>query len=214
MKKTILLLSLVLTSFSSFSLAEGNVDAGKELSASCAGCHGADGNSVMSNFPKLAGQGEGYLYKQLLDFKSGARQDGAMAGVVVSLSEQDMMDLAAYFAAQTITENTAKADAELITIARKIYLGGKKDTGTTACIACHGPKGKGIPSAKFPAISAQHADYTASQLVAFRQFALNFQTGESKPERTNDYEGMMRGVATGLTTLEIDALAQYIAGLH
>lgn len=214
MKKTILLLSLVLTSFSSFSLAEGNVDAGKELSASCAGCHGADGNSVMSNFPKLAGQGEGYLYKQLLDFKSGARQDGAMAGVVVSLSEQDMMDLAAYFAAQTITENTAKADAELITIARKIYLGGKKDTGTTACIACHGPKGKGIPSAKFPAISAQHADYTASQLVAFRQFALNFQTGESKPERTNDYEGMMRGVAKGLTTLEIDALAQYIAGLH
>ena len=214
MKKTILLLSLVLTSFSSFSLAEGNVDAGKELSASCAGCHGADGNSVMSNFPKLAGQGEGYLYKQLLDFKSGARQDGAMAGVVVSLSEQDMMDLAAYFAAQTITENTAKADAELITIARKIYLGGKKDTGTTACIACHGPKGKGIPSAKFPAISAQHADYTASQLVAFRQFALNFQTGESKPERANDYEGMMRGVAKGLTTLEIDALAQYIAGLH
>ena len=214
MKKTILLLSLVLTSFSSFSLAEGNVDAGKELSASCAGCHGADGNSVMSNFPKLAGQGEGYLYKQLLDFKSGARQDGAMAGVVVSLSEQDMMDLAAYFAAQTITENTAKADAELITIARKIYLGGKKDTGTTACIACHGPKGKGIPSAKFPAIAAQHADYTASQLVAFRQFALNFQTGESKPERTNDYEGMMRGVAKGLTTLEIDALAQYIAGLH
>lgn len=214
MKKTILLLSLVLTSFSSFSLAEGNVGAGKELSASCAGCHGADGNSVMSNFPKLAGQGEGYLYKQLLDFKSGARQDGAMAGVVVSLSEQDMMDLAAYFAAQTITENTAKADAELITIARKIYLGGKKDTGTTACIACHGPKGKGIPSAKFPAISAQHADYTASQLVAFRQFALNFQTGESKPERTNDYEGMMRGVAKGLTTLEIDALAQYIAGLH
>jgi len=214
MKKTILLLSLVLTTFSSFSLAEGDVDEGKELSVSCAGCHGADGNSVMSSFPKLAGQGEGYLYKQLLDFKSGARQDGAMAGVVAALSEQDMMNLAAYFAAQTITENTAKADAELIAIARKIYLGGKKDTDTTACIACHGPKGRGIPSAKFPVIAAQHADYTATQLVAFRQFALNFQTGESKPERTNDYEGMMRGVAKGLTTLEIDALAQYIAGLH
>ena len=214
MKKTILLLSLVLTTFSSLSLAEGNVEAGKDLSAMCAGCHGADGNSVMSNFPKLAGQGESYLFKQLQDFKSGVRQDGIMAGVVAMLSEQDMMNLAAYFASQTITKNTAKADAAVIEIARKIYLGGKKDTGTTACIACHGPKGKGIPSANFPAISGQHADYTATQLKAFRQFALNLQTGESKHERANDYEGMMRSVAKGLTTIEIDALAQYIAGLH
>ena len=214
MKKTILFLSLVLTTFSSFSLAKGDTEAGKDLSAMCAGCHGADGNSVMSNFPKLAGQGERYLFKQLQDFKSGARQDGAMAGVVAMLSEQDMMNLAAYFASQTITENTAKADAAVIEIARKIYLGGKKDTGTMACIGCHGPKGKGIPSAKFPSISAQHADYTAKQLKAFRQFALNFQTGESKPERANDYEGMMRSVTKSLTTIEIDALAQYIAGLH
>jgi cytochrome c553 len=214
MKKTILILSLVLTTFSSFTLAEGNVEAGKDLSAMCAGCHGADGNSVLSNFPKLAGQGEGYLFKQLKDFKYDARQDVAMAGVVASLSEEDMMNLAAYFSSQTITENTAKADAKTIELARKIYLGGKKDTGTTACIACHGPKGKGVPSAKFPAISAQHADYTAKQLIAFRQFAFNQQTGESEPERTNDYEGMMRSVAKGLTTIEIDALAQYIAGLH
>jgi cytochrome c553 len=213
-KKTILLLSLVLSTFSSFGLAAGNVETGKDLSAMCAGCHGADGNSTMSNFPKLAGQGEGYLFKQLQDFKSGARQDGAMAGVTAMLSEQDMMNLAAYFASQTITENTAKAEAAVIEIARKIYLGGKKDTGTTACIGCHGPKGKGIPSARFPAISGQHADYTAKQLKAFRQFALNLQTGENKPERTNDYEGMMRSVAKGLTTIEIDALAQYIAGLH
>jgi len=126
MKKTILLLSLVLTTFSSFSLAEGDAKAGKDLSAMCAGCHGADGNSVMFNFPKLAGQGESYLFKQLQDFKSGLRQDGAMAGVVAMLSEEDMMNLAAYFASQTITENTAKADAAVIEIARKIYLGGKK----------------------------------------------------------------------------------------
>ncbi len=214
MKKTIILLSLVLTTFSSFSLAAGDVKAGEALSATCSGCHGADGNSVMSNFPKLAGQGEGYLLKQLQDFKSGARQDGAMAGVVTSLSDEDMMNLAAFYAAQTISENTAKADAETIELARKLYLGGNQESGTTACIACHGPKGKGIPSAKFPAISAQHADYTASQLKAFRQHALNLQTGESKPERANDYESMMRSVTKGLTTVEIEALAQYIAGLR
>ena len=120
MKKTILILSLVLTTFSSFTLAEGNVEAGKDLSAMCAGCHGADGNSVLSNFPKLAGQGEGYLFKQLKDFKYDARQDVAMAGVVASLSEEDMMNLAAYFSSQTITENTAKADAKTIELARKI----------------------------------------------------------------------------------------------
>jgi len=152
--------------------------------------------------------------KQLQEFKSGARNNAIMAGVVAILSEQDMMDIAAYYSTQTISENSAKANEETIELGRKIYLGGKKDTQTTACIACHGPKGLGIPSAKFPALGAQHAEYTVSQLKAYRQYSINEQTGSDDLARDNDYEGMMRNVARGLTTVEIEALAQYIAGLH
>ena len=118
---------------------------------------------------------------------------------------------AAYYSTQTISENSAKADEETIELGRKIYLGGKKDTQTTACIACHGPKGLGIPSAKFPALGAQHAEYIALQLKAFRQYSINEQTGSEDLARDNDYEGMMRSVAKGLTTVEIEALAEYIA---
>jgi len=152
-----------------------------------------------------------------IEFEIGenkGRENAIMAGVASLLSEQDMFDIAAYYSIQTISENSAKADEETIELARKIYLGGKKDTQTTACVACHGPKGLGIPSAKFPALSAQHAEYIASQLKAFRQYSINEQTGSDDVARDNDYEGMMRNVAKGLTTVEIEALAEYIAGLH
>jgi len=215
MKKTVIIfVSIVLVTLSANSLASGDAEAGQTKSATCMACHGLAGNSTMPNFPKLAGQGEGYILKQLQEFKSGARNNAIMAGVVAILSEQDMMDIAAYYSTQTISENSAKANEETIELGRKIYLGGKKDTQTTACIACHGPKGLGIPSAKFPALGAQHAEYTVSQLKAYRQYSINEQTGSDDLARDNDYEGMMRNVARGLTTVEIEALAQYIAGLH
>ena len=215
MKKSIIIfVSIVLATLSATSLASGNAEAGQAKSATCMGCHGLAGNSTMPNFPKLAGQGEGYILKQLQEFKSGARDNAIMGGVASLLSEQDMMDIAAYYSIQTISENSAKADEKTIELARKIYLGGKKDTKTTACIARHGPKGLGIPSAKFPALSAQHAEYIAVQLKAFRQYSINEQTGSDEVARDNDYEGMMRNVAKGLTTIEIEALAEYIAGLH
>ena len=215
MKKTInIFVSILLLAVSATSLASGDAEAGQAKSATCMACHGLAGNSTIPNYPKLAGQGEGYIFKQLQEFKSGTRDNAIMTGVVSLLSEQDMIDIAAYYSIQTISENSAKADEETIELARKIYLGGKKDTQTTACIACHGPKGLGIPSAKFPALSAQHADYIASQLKAFRQYSINEQTGSDEVARDNDYEGMMRNVAKGLTTVEIEALAQYIAGLH
>jgi len=215
MKKMInIFVSILLLAVSATSLASGDAEAGQAKSATCMACHGLAGNSTIPNYPKLAGQGEGYILKQLQEFKSGVRDNAIMAGVVSLLSEQDMIDIAAYYSIQTISENSAKADEETIELARKIYLGGKKDTQTTACIACHGPKGLGIPSAKFPALSAQHADYIASQLKAFRQYSINEQTGSDEVARDNDYEGMMRNVAKGLTTVEIEALAQYIAGLH
>ena len=212
MKKTIIILATVLlASFSSSIIAAGDTEAGQTKSATCMGCHGLAGNSEIASFPKLAGQGEAYLLKQLQNFKSGERNNAIMAGVASLLSEQDMMDIAAYYSIQTISENSAKGDAKTIELGRKIYVGGKMDTQTTACIACHGPKGLGIPTAGFPSLSAQHADYIAVQLKTFRQYSINEQTGSVDVSRTNE---MMVNVAKGLTTVEIEALAQYIAGLH
>ena len=212
MKKTIIILATVLlASFSSSIIAAGDTEAGQIKSVTCMGCHGLAGNSETALFPKLAGQGEVYLLKQLQNFKSGERNNAIMAGVASLLSEQDMMDIAAYYSIQTISENSAKGDAETIELGRKIYIGGKMDTQTTACIACHGPKGLGIPTAGFPSLSAQHADYIVVQLKAFRQYSINEQTGSDDVSRTNE---MMVNVAKGLTTVEIEALAQYIAGLH
>ena len=212
MKKTIIVLAyLLIASVSSPIIAAGDAEAGQAKTATCMGCHGLAGNSTIPSFPKLAGQGEAYLIKQLQNFKSGERNNAMMAGVAGMLSEQDMMDIAAYYSIQTISENSAKADAETLELGRKIYVGGKMDTQTTACIACHGAKGLGIPTAGFPAISAQHADYTASQLNAFRQYSINEQTGSTDVSRANE---MMVNVAKGLTTVEIEALSQYIAGLH
>ena len=212
MKKTIIILATVLlASFSSSIIAAGDAEAGQIKSVTCMGCHGLAGNSETASFPKLAGQGEVYLLKQLQNFKSGERNNAIMAGVASLLSEQDMMDIAAYYSIQTISENSAKGDAETIELGRKIYIGGKMDTQTSACIACHGPKGLGIPTAGFPSLSAQHAEYIAVQLKAFRQYSINEQTGSDDVSRANE---MMVNVAKGLTTVEIEALAQYIAGLH
>ena len=212
MKKTIIILaSILITSLINPILAAGDAEAGQAKSATCMGCHGLAGNSTIPNFPKLAGQSEAYIVKQLQYFKSGERGNAMMAGVALSLSDQDMEDVAAYYSIQTISENSAKGSEEMIELGRKIYVGGKMDTQTTACIACHGPKGKGIPTAGFPAVAAQHADYTASQLKAFRQYSINQQTDSDGVERVNE---MMNNVAMGLTNEEIDALSQYIAGLH
>jgi cytochrome c553 len=212
MKKIVIILaSILITSLSNPILAVGDAEAGQAKSATCMGCHGLAGNSTIPNFPKLAGQGEAYIVKQLQYFKSGERKNAMMAGVALSLSDQDMEDIAAYYSIQTISENSAQGSEKMIELGRKIYVGGKMDTQTTACIACHGPKGKGIPTAGFPSVAAQHADYTSSQLKAFRQYSINQQTDSDGVERVNE---MMNNVAMGLTNEEIDALSQYIAGLH
>ncbi len=193
--------------------ASGDVAKGKVAAEACVACHGAQGNSVVATFPKLAGQGEGYLLKQLQDFKSNTRQDAIMKGTVEPLAKDDMENLAVYFSKQTIIQGVASKSAN-ITLGEQLYRGGNKDKGVTACIACHGPTGAGIPSAKFPALASQHATYTTKQLIAFRQDAHNTQTDASAPERNNDYEGMMRNITKHLSNKEIEAVSQYIAGLH
>lgn len=181
--------------------AAGNVEAGKTKSATCMACHGADGNATITIYPKLAGQHPDYIVKQLKDFKSGARKDPIMAGMVAGLSPQDMEDLAAYFSSQQITDGTTPED--VVGVAKSLYQGGDMERNIAACIACHGPRGNGSGLAKFPKIASQNADYIAAQLKAFRS-----------GKRANDPSGMMTDTAKKLTDAEIDALSKYLGGLH
>lgn len=192
-----------------------DISRGKYLSKSCVSCHGINGNSPSDAFPKIAGQHASYLLKQLMDFKTKKRNHDLMSGIVAPLSKQDLTDLAAFYANQTPQANVAKKDPELIALAEKLYRGGNEKTGISACSACHSPDGKGIASAKFPALSFQHAAYTKTQLKAFRQASLNEKFSDNiKSARENDIDAIMRQVSKNLTDKEINALSEYIAGLH
>ena len=181
--------------------AAGNSAAGKNKSAPCAACHGADGNSSAPNFPKLAGQDAHYLSKQLADFKAGARKDPLMMGMVAGLSKKDMDDLGAYYANQKAKPGVASGDATSLKKAERLYRGGDAKSGISACMSCHGPSGHGIPP-RFPAVSGQHATYTQKQLM-------DFKTGA----RSNDSEVMTR-IAFRMSEAEIKAISEYMAGLH
>ncbi len=211
MKKTlIMVLAGLAVSASTTVLAnselKGDPAAGKARSATCAACHGADGNSTNPEWPKLAGQSESYLLKQLQNFKAGAdaadgRYNASMAPMVAPLSEQDMADLAAYFASQV--PKAGEADQALVELGKQVYKGGNNASGVAACAACHGPNGNGNPAAKFPMLAGQHSKYTTIQLEAF-----------SKGQRTNDAGQMMRNIANKMTDAEMAAVAEYIAGLQ
>ncbi len=200
---------LGLTLASSLVFAGGDAAAGQAKTAMCAGCHGADGNSPAPNFPKLAGQGEKYLTKQLQDIKSGARPVLEMTGMLNAYSDQDLEDIAAYFASKNI--QMAGAKEENLELGEKIYRGGNLETGVPACTGCHSPAGNGNAPAGYPALGGQFAQYTAKQLRAFR-------TGAHDPKnqvaRTNDGDAaIMRGVAAHMSDIEIDAVSNFIAGL-
>ncbi|GAA6133085.1 c-type cytochrome [Halopseudomonas sabulinigri] len=199
-----LLVSLVLTLgfAASAHAAEGNAEAGQGKVAVCGACHGADGNSPAPNFPKLAGQGERYLLKQLTDIKEGNRNVVEMTGLLTDLDEQDLADIAAYFSSQTQTMGAA--DPALAERGEAIFRGGDLDTGLPACTGCHSPTGKGNPPAGFPHLAGQHATYTAKQLTDFRE-----------GNRTNDGDAaIMRTIASRLSNKDIAAVASYIEGLR
>lgn len=188
---------------------KGDAVAGQAKAAVCAACHNADGNSAITVNPMLAGQGARYLAKQLHDFKSGARANPVMMGMAAPLSDQDILDLAAYFSAQKPT--TKAADPAQVALGEKIWRGGNLQTGVLACTGCHGPSGRGNHLAGFPALRGQHADYVEVQLKAFRAAARGDLTGD---KRENDPEAMMRGVVKQLSDTEIKALAQFVTGLY
>ena len=181
--------------------AAGDVGAGAKKSQTCAACHGADGNSINPVWPSLAGQHAEYIQKQLQDFKNGTRQNAQMSPMAANLVEQDMQDLAAYFSSQKI--KTGTADPGLIESGQKLYRAGNKDTGVPACMACHGPDGRGNPAARYPAVGGQHAAYTQAQLKAFREGT-----------RSNDPNEIMRTIAARMTDDETRAVSEYMQGLH
>ena len=208
MKKIAMFVGLYLGLSGVAMAATGDAEAGQQKAAVCSACHGPDGNAPSDMYPKIAGQHEGYLFKQLQDYKLAAESGGEqgrvnaiMQGQVMSLSEQDMADLAAFYASQDMDAGSAPED--VIAAGEKLFVAGDESRGIAACAACHGPRGDGMALAKFPDISGQHAAYTKAQLELFRS-----------GERANDMNNMMRDVAGKLTDKDIEILSQYIQGLY
>ena len=201
MRNHLILSATVLCLLPVFVQATGDAAAGKQKAQTCAACHGLDGNSTNSVWPKLAGQHAEYLMKQLRDFKSGKRENAQMSPMAANLGDQDMQDLSAHFSAQSVTPGTA--DPAVVELGQKIYRAGNIEAGVPACIACHGPTGRGNPAALYPAVAGQHNTYIQLQLKAFREGL-----------RTNDPKEIMRTIVGRMTDEEIKAVSEYIQGLH
>ena len=167
--------------------------------AVCAACHTSDGSRGSPANPILQGQHPEYLVKQLTEFKGGVRANAIMAGMAATLSEDDMKNVAAFYASKQAKPGFAK-NKDLVALGEKIYRGGIADRNVPACSGCHSPSGAGIPS-QYPRMAGQHADYTEAQLVAFRGGV-----------RKNSAQ--MTGVAAKMNDREIKAVSDYIAGLR
>lgn len=183
-------------------LAQGSVEAGRAKSTTCVACHGDAGNdSVLPNVPKIGGQGEKYLLKQLVEIKNEVRPVPLMTPIVATLSEQDLADLAAYYASLDAPQGAV--DPAKRAVAETLYRAGNAAIGVAACTACHSPNGQGIATAGYPALSGQDTAYTELQLRSFRA-----------GERVNDDAEVMRMIAARLNDAEIAALASYVSGLR
>lgn len=195
---------LLVTALSTPALAQGvkaDPAKGQTIAAGvCAACHGTDGNSPIPSYPNLAAQHPEYLVKQLRHYKSGARPNAIMNGIAASLADQDMLDVAGYYAAQKPRQGGAR-DAKLAIAGQQLYRGGDAKREIAACAGCHSPSGAGIP-AQYPRLKGQHAEYTITQLKAFRA-----------GERANDENAMMRAVTARMTDADIAAVAEYVQGL-
>jgi cytochrome c553 len=208
--KRLTLLSLLLAGFMSPVFAADHAQAspkgdpakGQAIGSTvCAACHGADGNSTGAPNPKLAGQHPEYLFKQMRNFKVGERTNPIMNGMIAAFDENQMRDLAAYFASQKQIGDQSK-NRDTIEVGQKLFRAGDTAKGLPACAGCHGPSGAGIPG-QFPRIGGQLADYIEAQLKTFRDGT-----------RANDPNKMMGTVALKMTDAEIKAVADYAAGLR
>ncbi len=183
----------------------GDAAAGKAKIATCTACHNADGNSAVPDFPKIAGQHASYIVSQLKEFKSGGRKNPSMSPMAAPLTEQDMLDLAAYYSSQTI--KVGKADESLVAQGETIYRIGIAEKGVPACTACHSPQGNGNPASEYPKVGGQHAAYIEKQLQ-------DYKNGVRAADATGGNKFMMKQVASKLDKDEMKAVAAYISGLH
>lgn len=212
MKKALVLIFASMAMFASVAgYAAGDAEKGKALAASCAGCHGSEGVSTNPEWPNLAGQGAGYLAKQLYNFQKVVskkdvtpvvyeRNNAVMNGMAAAIKPEDVEHLAAYYA--SLPAALGEADEAMVEEGTLLYKGGKTSTKIAACASCHGPTGSGVVSAKFPKLAGQHSKYISIQLKAFRS-----------GERANDMNQMMRDVAKRMSDTDIEKVAGYIAGL-
>ena len=192
------------------SLVDGSIENGKDKSATCSACHGADGNSANPLWPNIAGQGAPYIVAQLTAFRDGAsdpsnakRYDPLMSPQAMALSDEDIRDLAVYFESLPAPAQ-AVADASTIARGEALYRGGNVDNGVAACLACHGPTGRGNPAAIYPALQGQHSVYTVKQL---NDYANGTRTSDGKVR-------IMREISARLSKEDIDAVASYVQGLR
>ena len=213
MKRSFLTLICLMASLSATqALATGDAAAGESKVAMCSGCHGSDGNSMVSAFPKLAGLGEKYMTQQLRLIKSGERVIVEMTGMLIASSDQDLQDMAAFYdsktrqvsGAQDITLVGISNPEEALDYGENVYRGGNMKTGVASCTGCHSPSGNGNGPAGYPGLGGQHADYIAKQLLAYRR-------GE---RASGGNASIMQGVAANLSDKEIKAVANYISGLN
>ncbi|MEM7465362.1 MAG: c-type cytochrome [Pseudomonadota bacterium] len=172
-----------------------------DKAATCAACHGVDGNSINPEWPNLAGQHSSYIVQQLRLFKDGVRENASMAPMVANLSDEDMQSLGEHFAG--LAPKIGAIKAEDIEPGEALYRGGNADSGLPACMACHGPNGAGNAAAKYPALRGQHTRYTTLQLQAYRDDV-----------RQGDEKGIMGTIAKKMTDAEIESVAKYIHALY
>ena len=189
------------------SLVDGSAEAGKAKSITCAACHGVSGTSVNPVWPNIAGQSATYIVAQLKAFQPGdngkaLRSDPLMTSMAMPLSDQDIRDLAVYFESLPAAVNSV-ADRSSVARAEALYRGGNEENKAAACLACHGPTGRGNPAATYPALQGQHATYTAKQL---RDYAAEIRTSDGKTR-------IMRDIAARLSEEDIVAVASYVQGL-
>ncbi len=210
MIKKLLFLSLFISSLSILAgemveakpLKKGDAEKGSKLVGTCVACHGADGNSVVGQWPTLAGQRESYLFEQLEHIRDEQRVIAVMKGLLNNYSDDDLRDVSAFYASQKT--KVSQADEANLAIGQQIYRAGNLKSGVPACTGCHGPAGKGLESAQYPMLGGQKAEYVVTSLVAY-------QTGE----RAVDENGkIMQGIASRLTIEEIRAVANYVSGLY
>ena len=194
---------LVSSAHSADGLIDGSAEAGKAKSITCGACHGPDGNSVNPAWPSIAGQHPTYIVKQLQAFKSGTRTEPLMLGQAMLLADEDMRNLAVYFS-EMKTATKVVADLTTLDHGERLYRGGSRENNTPACIACHGPNGRGNPAASYPSLRGQYAVYAAAQLRAYASGA----------RRSDGATRVMRDIAAKLSEEDIVAVASYVQGLQ